>query len=466
MPIALLALALSAFAIGTTEFVTNGLLTALADHFGVTIAQAGLVTTAYAIGQVCGPILALLTIRMRDRRLLVLLMLLFTAGNLVSAVAPTFELLLVSRFLTAWAHTAFFGVASVVASRLVSPARQGTAIALVFTGLSLANVLGMPMGTLAGQSWGWRGAFVLVAVLGVVGLVGVIRLIPDDETSPAVDLRGELAVFIDPRLWLALAATAIGFGGLFASFTFIEPILTGVTGFAASDVVWLLAIYGAGLVAGNWLAGRAADRALIPTTIALLVLLVAALCVFTFTAHSKPLTVGTLFLLGACGFGLLTPTQTYVLRVAARDSALVGTANTAAFGAGITIGSLLGAVVIDHGAPYTGVNLAGAAMTAFGLLIFVLSVAVGRRHRTPADIVRSGAKWWGPADGLDGEHGQRACDRHHDGDDEERRVAVQADDERRDKGCDHLRPGVGDVEHAQGLVFEGVRLVGLEPEVA
>ncbi|WP_433351818.1 MFS transporter [Microtetraspora malaysiensis] len=375
MPAALLALALSAFAIGTTEFVTNGLLTALADDFGVTIAHAGMVTTAYAIGQVCGPVLALLTVRMPGKRVLVLLMAVFTAGNLVSAVAPTFGLLLASRFLTAWAHTAFFGVASVVASRLVPPGRQAGAIALVFTGLSLANVLGMPMGTLAGQSWGWRGAFALVAAFGVVGLAGMIRLIPRDDVPPAVDLRAELAVFRNPRLWLALAATATGFGGLFASFTFIEPVLTRVTGFTTSDVVWLLAIYGAGLVAGNWLAGRAADCALVATTTTLLVLLTAGLCLFTVTAHDKPLTVVTLFLLGACGFGLLTPTQTYVLRVAGRDSTLVGTANTAAFGAGITAGSLLGAAVIDHGAPYTGVNLAGAAMTACGLLIFGLSLA-------------------------------------------------------------------------------------------
>ncbi|WP_254801946.1 MFS transporter [Kitasatospora sp. SUK 42] len=382
MPPALLALALSAFAIGTTEFVTNGLLTALAADFDVTVARAGLVTTAYAVGQACGPVLALLTLRMRSRRLLVLLMLLFTAGNLASALAPGFGPLLAARFLTACTHTAFFGVASVVASRLVPAARQGAAIALVFTGLSLANVLGLPIGTLAGQAWGWRGAFVLVAVLGAVGLLGLLLLLPrgSEESTGGISLRAELAVFADLRLWLALAATAIGFGGLFASFTFVQPMLTEVTGFGTGDVVWLLAVYGAGLVAGNWTAGRAADRALVPTTAALLAALTLSLALFSATVHHRGAAVATLFLLGFCGFGLLTPTQAYVLRVAGRESALVGTANTAAFGAGITLGSLLGAAVISHGGPYSATNLAGAAMTALGLLVFGLSVAAGRRR--------------------------------------------------------------------------------------
>ncbi|MFE7593089.1 MFS transporter [Kitasatospora sp. NPDC057512] len=399
MPPALLALALSAFAIGTTEFVTNGLLTALAADFDVTVARTGLVTTVYAVGQACGPALALLTLRMPRRRLLVLLMLLFTAGNLASALAPTFGLLLATRFLTGCTHTAFFGVASVVASRLVPTARQGAAIALVFTGLSLANVLGLPIGTLAGQAWGWRGAFVLVAVLGAVGLLGLLRLLPRTDTAPAgatrddtapadaaPSLRAELAVFADLRLWLALTATAVGFGGLFASFTFVQPMLTGVTGFGTGDVVWLLAVYGAGLVAGNWLAGRAADRALVPTTAALFAALALTLGLFTATVHHQGAAVATLFLLGFCGFGLLTPTQAYVLRVAGRDSVLVGTANTAAFGVGITLGSLLGAAVIEHGAdtalPLT--NLAGAAMTTLGLLVFALSAATGPRRPASA----------------------------------------------------------------------------------
>ncbi|MFF2119922.1 MFS transporter [Kitasatospora sp. NPDC058184] len=396
MPPALLALALSAFAVGTTEFVTNGLLTSLATDFDVTVARAGLVTTAYAVGQACGPALALLTLRMPRRRLLVLLMLLFTAGNLASALAPTFGLLLATRFLTACTHTAFFGVASVVASRLVPTARRGAAIALVFTGLSLANVLGLPIGTLAGQAWGWRGAFALVAVFGAAGLLGLLRLLPRTDTAPtdapasaAPSLRAELAVFADLRLWLALAATAVGFGGLFASFTFVQPMLTAVTGFGTGDVVWLLAVYGAGLVAGNWLAGRAADRALVPMTAALFAALALTLALFTATVHHKGAAVATLFLLGFCGFGLLTPTQAYVLRVAGRDSALVGTANTAAFGVGITLGSLLGAAVIEHGGPHPDTalpltNLAGAAMTALGLLVFALSAATGPRRPATA----------------------------------------------------------------------------------
>ncbi|MEU3651385.1 MFS transporter [Streptomyces sp. NPDC032161] len=392
MPLALVALALSAFAIGTTEFLTNGLLSPLAADFDISVADAGLVTTAYAVGQMCGPLLALATLRLPMKKVLVILMVIFTVGNLVAAFSPTFTFLLASRFATAWSHTAFFGVASVAASRMVPAGRQAAAIAVVFTGLSLANVLGMPLGTLTGQVWGWRGAFLVVTVVSAVSLAGISALVPTGHDSAiSTDLRSSLRPFANPRLWSALAATAIGFGGLFASFTYIEPLLTTVTGFSATDVVWLLVIYGAGLVVGNWLAGRAADRALHATVVTLLLLLAAALAVLAFTASSRAVTIPMLFVLGACGFGLLTPLQTFVLRFAGSGSVLVGTANTAAFGAGITLGSLLGAAVLNNGGGFIAVNLFAGAMTLLGLAVYAVTVLMGRGSGTTAAHMPSAA---------------------------------------------------------------------------
>lgn len=386
MPLALLALAVGAFALGTTEFLTNGLLSSLTAEFNVTIANAGLVTTAYAVGQMCGPLLALALLRLPTKRVLLVLMTIFTVGNLSAAISPGFEFLLASRFATAWSHTAFFGVAAVVAFRLVPVRKQASAIALVFTGLTLAMVLGMPLGTLVGQTWGWRASFLIVTLMSAVSLAGIAALVPVDQDHQPAGYRDSLHPFTHPRLWLALTANAIGFGGLFASFTYIEPVLTTVTGFASGNVSWLLGIYGAGLVVGNWLAGKAADRALIPTTVTLMIALAAALGALALGAHSPIVVVPLLFVLGACGFGLLTPLQTFVLRLAISDSPLVSTANTAALGAGVALGSLLGGAVLTISGSFAIVNFAAGGMTLAGLVIYVIVVLTTRRRTSTNPI--------------------------------------------------------------------------------
>lgn len=379
MPLALLVLAIGAFAIGTTEFLTNGLLSSLAQEFGVSIPDAGMVTTSYALGQMCGPILALALLRLPTKRALLILMAIFTVGNLLAALSPNFGFLLGSRFATAWSHTAFFGVASVAASRLVPAKKQASAIALVFTGLTLAMLLGMPLGTLIGQLWGWRASFLVVTVISLASLVGIALLLPVERNFEPAGYKQSLRPFSNPRLWVALSATALGFGGLFASFTYIEPLLTGVSGFGQGEVIWLLGIYGAGLVVGNTLAGKAADRALVRTTVVLLIVLVLTLLVLAFGASSKTVVIPALFLLGACGFGLLTPLQTFALRFAGPGSPLVGTANTAALGAGIMLGSVLGGLVLDSSGSFTAVNLAAAGMTVIGLVVY----SVAARNTKP-----------------------------------------------------------------------------------
>ncbi|KUM29661.1 hypothetical protein AQ436_08355 [Arthrobacter sp. EpRS66] len=391
MPLALLALALGAFAIGSTEFLTNGLLSSLSGEFDVTIAQAGMVTTAYALGQMCGPILALALLRLPSKRILLILMAIFTAGNFLASISPSFGFLLGSRFITAWSHTAFFGVASVAASGLVPAKKQASAIALVFTGLTLSMLLGMPLGTLIGQAAGWRAAFLMVTIISLASVAGLALLLPADRKLEPASYRQSLLPFRNPRLWLALSATAIGFGGLFASFTFIEPLLTQVSGFSSGQVIWLLGIYGAGLVVGNTLSGKAADRALVRTTVFLLLLLAVVLAVVAFGAGYKVVVIPALFLLGACGFGLLTPLQTFVLRFAGPGSPLVGTANTAALGAGIMLGSLLGGIILDSSGSFTAVNLAAAGMTLAGLVVYVVAASTSRRPPRTQHLIQLSA---------------------------------------------------------------------------
>lgn len=237
MPLALLALALSAFAIGTTEFVIVGLLPEVARDLSVSIPSAGLLISGYALGVVIGaPALTAAASRLPRKHVLLGLMVLFVAGNLVCALAPTYGLLMVGRVIAALAHGAFFGVGSVVAADLAKPDKRARAIALMFTGLTVANVLGVPLGTLLGQHLGWRSTFWAVTVLGIAGLAGIAALLPTQPRAVEGVLRRELTAFRRPQVWLALMTTALGFGGLFASFTYIAPMMTHVAGFAPASV--------------------------------------------------------------------------------------------------------------------------------------------------------------------------------------------------------------------------------------
>ncbi|MGW0517425.1 MFS transporter [Crossiella sp. NPDC003009] len=387
MPIALLALAISAFAIGTTEFVIMGLLPEVAADFGVSIPAAGLLISGYALGVVVGgPLLTALGGRLPRKTILVSLMVLFIAGNLVSALAETYGLLMTGRVVAALAHGAFFGVGSVVAADLVAPERRASAIAMMFTGLTMANVLGVPLGTALGQQLGWRSTFWAVTALGVLGLIGVIALVPRTKAAPGGGLRQELAVFRIPQVWLALAMTALGFGGVFASFTYIAPMMTQVAGFAPGTVTWLLVLFGVGLFAGNLLGGRAADRALMPSLYLILAVLAAVLFTFTFTAHSQLGSVLTIALFGIAGFATVAPLQMRVLTKAAGAPALASAANVAAFNLGNAGGAWLGGLAIDHGLGYTAPNWIGGTLTVAGLAVALFSGWLDRRRRATIGI--------------------------------------------------------------------------------
>jgi DHA1 family inner membrane transport protein len=387
MPAALVALAISAFGIGTTEFVIMGLLPEVAGGFGVSIPAAGLLISGYALGVVVGaPLLTAIGSRMPRKTVLIGLMGLFIIGNMISAMAPTYEVLMTGRIVAALAHGAFFGVGSVVAAALVAPTKQASAIAMMFTGLTVANVLGVPAGTALGQALGWRSTFWAVTVLGVIGLLGMLTLVPRQLATPGTgDLRSELAVFRRPQVWLALAMTALGFAGVFASFTYIAPMMTQVAGFSAGAVTWLLVLFGGGLFVGNLLGGKAADKSLIPSLYVILSALTAVLLVFVFTAHAQIPAAITIAVLGAAGFATAAPLQARVMQKAEGAPALASAANIAAFNVGNAGGAWLAGMAIDQGLGYTAPNWIGAALAASGLVVTAISGRLDRRtrHTTP-----------------------------------------------------------------------------------
>jgi DHA1 family inner membrane transport protein len=380
MPVALLALAISAFCIGTTEFVIMGLLPEVATDFGVSIPAAGLLISGYALGVVVGaPLLTAVGARLNRKTILLGLMVLFVIGNLVSALAGSYELLMVGRIVAALSHGAFFGIGSVVAANLVAPDKRASAIAMMFTGLTLANVLGVPMGTALGQQFGWRSTFWAVTIIGVIGLAGIAALVPRPASEAAGGLRRELVAFRDKQVWLALATTTFGFAGVFASFTYIAPMMTGVAGFSSGAVTWLLVLFGVGMLVGNILGGKAADRALLPSLYVTLTGLAAVLLVFTFTAHSQIAAALTILLFGVFGFAPVPALQMRVMQRASNAPALASAANIAAFNLGNAIGAWLGGLVIAQGLGYTAPNWVGAALAVVGLAIALVAGSFDRR---------------------------------------------------------------------------------------
>ncbi|MHC5904214.1 MFS transporter [Streptomyces sp. S6] len=388
MPLALLALAIGAFGIGTTEFVIMGLLPEVAADYGVSIPTAGYLVTGYALGVMIGaPLMTALGTKVPRKRMLMLLMGLFIVGNVLSAAAPVFSVMLVGRVVASLAHGAFFGIGAVVAADLVAPDKKAGAIAMMFTGLTVANVVGVPLGTLVGQHVSWRATFALVAALGVLGLAGVARLVPDLPKPEGVHLRHELAVFKNAQVLLAMAMTVLGFGGVFAAVTYIAPMMTHVTGFADGSVTWLLVLFGLGMVAGNLVGGRYADRALMPMLYVSLGALAVVLALFTLTAHHKALAAVTIALIGALGFATVPPLQKRVLDQAHGAPTLASAVNIGAFNLGNALAAWLGGLVIDAGHGYTAPNWVGAALAVSALLLAVLSAALERRDGTPSTVI-------------------------------------------------------------------------------
>ncbi|WP_031002313.1 MFS transporter [Streptomyces sp. NRRL F-5727] len=380
MPLALLALAVGAFGIGTTEFVIMGLLPEIAADYGVSIPTAGLLVTGYALGVVAGaPLLTVLGTKVSRKRMLMLLMGLFVIGNLVSAAAPSFGLMLTGRVVASLAHGAFFGIGSVVAAELVAPDRKAGAIATMFTGLTVANIVGVPLGTFIGQAVGWRTTFAIVATLGVIGLLGIAKLVPAMPRPEGARLRGELGAFRNPQVLLAMAMTVLGFGGVFAAITYIAPMMTEVAGYSDGAVTWLLVLFGVGMFLGNLIGGRYADRALMPLLYVTLAGLAAVLALFTVLAEDKILAAIAILLIGALGFATVPPLQKRVLDQAHGAPTLASAVNIGAFNLGNALAAWLGGLVIAGGFGYTSPNWVGALLAAAALGLAFWSAALERR---------------------------------------------------------------------------------------
>lgn len=374
MPFALLALAIGAFGIGTTEFVIMGLLPQVGADLGVSVPTAGFLVTGYALGVMIGaPVMTALGTRISRRTMLMLLMGLFVLGNLISAVAPVFAVMLIGRVVASLAHGAFFGIGSVVAAELVAPEKKAGAISMMFTGLTVANVVGVPLGTFVGQTAGWRVTFLIVAGLGVLGLAGVAKLVPDVPKPEGVRLRHEAAAFRNPQVVLAMAMTVLGFGGVFAAITYIAPMMTEVSGFAESSVTWLLVVFGLGMVAGNLIGGRFADRRLMPMLSTALGGLALVLLLFTFLASGKAASVVAVFLIGLLGFATVPPLQKRVLDHAHGAPTLASAVNIGAFNLGNALSAWLGGLVISAGLGYAAPNAVGAVLAAAALVLAAVS---------------------------------------------------------------------------------------------
>src|SRR5476649_1235026 len=373
MPITLFALAISAFAIGTTEFVIMGMLPDVARDLAVTIPSAGLLVSGYALGVTVGaPLLAVLTSKWPRKSALQLLMGVFIVGNVLCAIAPDYTLLMAARVVTSFAHGSFFGIGAVVAASLVPADRRASAIALMFTGLTLANVLGVPFGTFIGQEFGWRATFWVVAALGVLSLIGVAALVPNKHDSGPSNLGHELRVLKEPQVWLALAMTVLGFGGVFVVFTYIAPILEQVSGFSPHGVTLVLVLFGVGLTIGNTIGGKLADRALMPSLMGILAVLAIVMAVFAETSHHQIAAVATIFVWGIAAFATVPPLQSRVVDKARHAPNLASTLNIGAFNLGNAGGAWLGGWTLERGfgldaLPWVAaaVALAALALTAF-----------------------------------------------------------------------------------------------------
>lgn len=390
MPVALFALTAGAFGIGVTEFVIMGLLLEVSHDLGVTVPAAGLLISGYALGVVLGaPLLTLATRRWSRKTVLMSLMAIFTIGNAACAMADTYAMLMAARILTALAHGTFFGVGSVVATTLVPPERKASAIAVMFTGLTVANILGVPAGTWLGQAYGWRSSFWAVTIVGLIALA-VLAMFVSRDAAVRTDnsVLDELRVLRRRPVLLGLLTTVLGFAGVFTVFTYIAPILTRITGFSDTAVSPILLVFGVGLIIGNLVGGKLADRRLVPTVIGSLVTLAIVLLAMTWALPHKTWMVGFIALLGAAAFATVPPLQMWVLqKVDGAGESLASSFNIAAFNLGNALGAWLGGIVVDHGPGLEAVPWAAAILPGIAVLIATASIRAERSNaRTQAAI--------------------------------------------------------------------------------
>ncbi|WP_406321203.1 MFS transporter [Streptomyces sp. NBC_01637] len=399
MPLALLALAISAFGIGTTEFVMMGLLPNVADDLGTSVPTAGYLVSAYALGVVLGaPLLTAVGSRVPRKRMLLLLMALFTLGNLASALAPGFGWLVAGRFLAGLPHGAFFGVGAVVAARLVGEGRQARGVATMFLGLTVANIVGVPAATLLGQHLGWRATFLVVGVIGLGSMAALARLVPHMPVDAQQGLGRELRALGNRQVLLGLLTAVLGFAGVFAVYSYLSAMTTEAMGFGESSVTLVLALFGIGMTLGALAAGPLTDRALRPTLYSSLTALAVVLVVFPFAVQVKWAALVMVVLLGGVGFMTTTPLQMLVMKKAKDAPTLASASNHSAFNLANAGGAWLGGAAIAAGWGWTSPALVGAVLTVAGLAVAVTAGVLDRGGPGESRVV-AGAGTRGARDG-------------------------------------------------------------------
>lgn len=380
----ILALAVGAFGIGVTEFAPMGMLPAIAGDLGVSIPVAGLLVSAYAFGVMLGaPLLILTTGRVPRRTLLIGLMAIFTLGNLLAAISPSYGMLLAARLITSLNHGAFFGVGAIVVAGLVPKNKQAGAVAAMFMGLTIANVVGVPLATWAGDQIGWRTSFWGIAALGVLAMISLRLTLPSVAAPTSGNVLAELRVLGRGSVLAALALTVIGSSAMFTVFTYITPILQEETGASIGFVTAMLVTYGVGLTLGNWLGGKFADRSLDRTLVVTLGSLAALLVAFAFAMPFAGISAVLIFFWGVASFALVPPLQMRVMAAASDAPNLASAVNIGAFNLGNAIGAALGGAVIGAGLGFPAVALAGAATSATGLVILLMMIRGSRTRTVP-----------------------------------------------------------------------------------
>jgi DHA1 family inner membrane transport protein len=393
--LALLALALGGFGIGSTEFVAMGVLPQIAENLlpalnasdpDQAIARAGMLISAYAAGVVVGaPTIAMFAARLPRKKLLIALVIAFTLGTVASAAAPTFELVLVARFVAALPHGAYFGIAALVASSLMGPGKRGQGVALVLSGLTIANVVGVPAITFLGQAAGWRAAYLVVAAVFALALVAIVLAVPSMPGDPGATVRRELSAFGRPALWFALLTGAIGFGGFFAVYSYVAPLVTEVTLLSASLIPVALVVLGVGMTVGNFIGGRLADRGAMRAVFILFGVMAVSLTFLALTAWSVPGLFIGLFFVGAAASAISPAIQTRLMDVAGESQTIAAAVNHSALNLGNSLGAYLGGVVIAAGLGYVAPIWLGLLLCIPGVIFAVLGALVTRGARTPLE---------------------------------------------------------------------------------
>jgi MFS transporter, DHA1 family, inner membrane transport protein len=383
----LFALALASFGIGTTEFVIMGLLPDVASDLQVSIPTAGLLVTGYALSVTFGsPFLAVATAKMDRHRALLVLVGVFILGNVLCALAPSYWLLMGARIVTALCHGAFFGLGSVVAASLVPPNKKAQAIAMMFAGLTVANVLGVPFGTALGNEFGWRDTFWAVAVIGCIAAAGLAIWLPRDIPVPQMRLMQEARSLGNKQVLLAMVISVLASASLFSVYTYIAPILLNVTKISPHAVTLMLLLFGAGLTLGNYIGGRLGDWKLMPSVIAIFVVLVPTVALFTYTSAWVTAAAATIFIWGILVFALVSPLQMRVVNEASQAPNLAATLNQGAFNLGNASGAWIGEVVLTQGLPYAHLPWIGAAIATLALLLTIISFRLDGRTPVPAAV--------------------------------------------------------------------------------